>query len=138
MAVRPETLAKLRQLSKLQQQIAWALASGKSNQQTAEELECSDVYISQLLHMPDYHEFQEVLRELMTQVGTAIVEERLRIAKQAIEQAIASGKVKTKEDVLHWLEYVGKLVEGPEGSTKVKVSWEEPKTMEELFGELEK
>ena len=138
MAVRPETLAKLRQLSELQRQIAWALASGKSNQQTAEELECSDVYISQLLHMPDYHEFQEVLRELMTQVGTAIVEERLRIAKQAIEQAIASGKVKTKEDVLHWLEYVGKLVEGPEGSTKVKVSWEEPKTMEELLGELEK
>ena len=138
MAVKPETLAKLRQLSELQRQIAWALASGKSNQQTAKALECSDVYISQLLHMPDYHEFQEVLRELMTQVGTAIVEERLRIAKQAIEQAIASGKVKTKEDVLHWLEYVGKLVEGPEGSTRVKVSWEEPKTMEELFGELEK
>jgi len=133
-----QIVSDLQKLPETQQKIAWALAEGKNQKQAAEIAGCSADWVSQLMRMPQFAHFKSLVDELTMVTGIAVSGERLRVAKAAIEQAIANGKVKTKEDVLRWLEYVGKLVEGPEGSTKVKVSWEEPKTMEELLGELEK
>ena len=140
MPISAELATKLQSLPETQRIVAWALAEGKTNKATAELASCTPEWVSMLKCYPEHRDFQEIVDELTVVTGTAVASERVRLAKQAIEQMTdeETGKLKlsSKHDVMDWLQYQGELVEGPEGKRKIELSFEEPKPMKELVGEL--
>ncbi len=136
MTISVELAVKLQKLTETQQTIVWALAEGKTNQRASELAECTPEWVSMLKTRPEHRDFQAILDELTMVTGLAVASERARLAKQVIEQLTdkETGKLKSRRDALDWLEYTGRLTAGPEGTQKIKLEFDEPKTMEELVG----
>jgi len=136
MTISAELATKLQKLNETQQTIAWALAEGKTNKATAELANCTPEWVSMLKTRPEHRDFQEILEGLTMSTGIAVASERAQLAKQVIEQLTdETGKLKSKRDALDWLEYAGKVTEGPESSQKVQLSFNEPQPMKDLVGE---
>lgn len=140
MPISAELATKLQSLPETQQAIAWAMAEGKTKKAAGEIAGCTAEWVSQLMRLPEHTEFQEIVDELTMVTGIAVASERARLAKQAVEQLTdEDGKIKLsgKHDALDWLQYQGELVEGPEGTKKVILEFEEPKKMKDLVGGLD-
>ena len=137
MTISAELATKLQKLNETQQTIAWALAEGKTNKATAELAGCTPEWVSMLKTRPEHRDFQEILEGLTMATGIAVASERAQLAKQVIEQLTdESGKLKPgKHGSLDWLEYAGKVTEGPESSQKVQLSFDEPQPMKDLVGD---
>ncbi len=138
MAISEELAIKLQKLPPKQQTIVWALAEGKTNQRASELAECTPEWVSMLKTRPEHRDFQGILEDVTMSIGLAIASERAQLAKQAIEQFKSpSGYLQTSKDALEWAKYLGTLTDGPEGTQKVKLEFDEPKTMSDLVEEIE-
>jgi hypothetical protein len=82
---------------------ALALASGKTDQQAADEAGSSRQSIQRWKHDPD---FASEVDRLTLLTGISQRAERLRIAMQAVRQKLKDdGTVRTERDLLDWLKF---------------------------------